>query len=313
MDYKKGSKLIEFEYEKFEFMRKSDSKGHFKQHIPALLDKIDKGKPVFFKRLLIGLAEDGFPPAETQQMFETTNIGNGRQCVKIATSKLNCYRELRARYLRELEVSPKAIAAVKGQSHSKSSSGAMLQIYTHENDANPYCVLIENGIPRAVPNLKKKLLLIENLELFIHYKKVLEYINKKCGRVHGGEVALTSWDIAYSQGSGILNKQHLSVLSRYQVIECLFDLDYGGYITYITLKNRLRGVKVKFLAPTEFNKVFEQYGFEMPQSEYIQIENMLKGGRHSKIFKEIMKTALRHRLKVEQEVYLLDETIYDKC
>jgi len=294
-------------------MRKLNSEGRFKQHIPALLEKIDKGKPVFFKRLLIGLAEDGVSPTETQRMFETTNIGNGRQSVKVATTSLYDYRELRSKYLPESKVSPKAIAAVNGQSHSKSSSGAMLQIYTTENDTNPYCIMIEDGIPRAVPVLKNKLLLIENLELFIHYKKIIDYINKNCRRIYGGSIDLESWDIAYSQGSGILSKQHLSVLSRYEVIECLFDLDYGGYITYITLKTRLRGIKVKFLAPTDHDKVFKQYGFEMPQSEHTQIAKILKGTRHPKQLKEIMKIALKHRLKVEQEVYLLDETIYDKC
>ena len=54
------------------------TKSFYKQHLPALFEKIELGKPVHFKRLLLGLAECGVAPNEVEVIFDKKFLGKKR-------------------------------------------------------------------------------------------------------------------------------------------------------------------------------------------------------------------------------------------
>ena len=271
----------------------------FKQHLPALFEKIELGKPVHFKRLLLGLAECGVSPNEVEKVFNKKALGKKRYRVSIKPESFQEYQSFRSLVAQPIQ-SARVLAATQGKSHSKSTSGTFCLIHTSEHRENPYSIMIDNGLPRSVPSLKKKLLLIENFELFLRYETIIQFLKDKCGE----QIDLKEWDVVFSQGSGILNKQFLPFLMNYQKVHCLFDLDFGGLITFTTLKERLN-TEIRFVYPTDVEDWVDKYGFEMPPLEWKQLKNLSVKGMNQKKTKRIMDVLLRSGRKVEQEVYLI--------
>lgn len=275
------------------------NKSFYKQHLAALFEKIELGKPVHFKRLLLGLAECGIAPNEAETIFEKKFIGKKRYRVSVRPEAFLKYQQIKV-FAQPKTTSERVQAAAKGKSHSKSTSGAFCLIHTEEYPSTPFTILIDNGVPRLLPKLKKNLLLIENFELFLSLESTLEFLNGKCRE----SVDLTEWDIIYSQGSGILNKQFIPLLMNYEKVLCLFDLDFGGLITFTTLRERLNS-NIKFIYPTDYEYWIDNYGFEMPNAEHKQLKNLYLKGCHQKKTKRIMEALLKTRRKLEQEVYLI--------
>ena len=275
------------------------TKSFYKQHLPALFEKIELGKPVHFKRLLLGLAECGVAPNEVEVIFDKKFLGKKRYRVSVkpdAFQKYKCLKLLPSNN----DTPPRVLAAAKGASHSKSVSGTFCLIHTSTHKTSPFAITIDNGVPRELPALKKKLLLIENLELFLDLTSVFYFLEKKCKQ----HISLDDWDVIYSQGSGILNKQFIPLLLNYQKIVCLFDLDFGGLITFTTLRERLN-TNITFIYPENYQQWITNYGFEMPTLEHKQLKNLYLKGCHQKKTKRIMEALLKDKRKLEQEVYLI--------
>lgn len=275
------------------------SKSFFKQHLHALFEKIELGKPVHFKRLLLGLAECGVSPNEVEKVFNKKALGKKRYRVSIKPESFQEYQRFKSMATHPVQ-SARVLAAAQGKSHSKSTSGAFCLIHTSEYKKNPFTIMIDNGVPRSVPSLKKKLLLIENFELFLRYETIIDFLKEKCGE----QIDISDWDVVFSQGSGILNKQFLPFLMNYQKVHCLFDLDFGGLITFTTLKERLN-TEIRFVYPIEIEEWVNKYGFEMPLQEMKQLKTLSIKRAHQKNTKRIIDTLLRSKKKLEQEVYLL--------
>lgn len=274
-------------------------KSHFKQHLPEIFIKIEEGKPVHFKRFLLGLAEAGIPPNEVDYIFDVINIGKKRYKVTIKPKYLECYKNIKFKSASYSKVSEKVVAATIGKSHSKSSSGTFGLLHTSEYTNNPYCFVLDEGIARELPKLKRKLLLIENLELFLNYKRIMKFINENTKH----KVKLSEFDVMYSQGSMVLNKQFTPFLMSYSEVLCLFDLDFGGIITFSNLKKKLD--KTTFLLPDDFDRYIKLYGFSSPKSEIQRLKELLNSENQPKDIKSVIKYLLKTEKKLEQEVYLL--------
>ncbi|CAH7360290.1 conserved hypothetical protein [Vibrio chagasii] len=277
------------------------AKSHFKQFLPALFEKIELGKPTHYKRFLLGLAESGVCPNEVEHIFHVVNIGKKRYRVTINPESYQDYKELRQKCLIGGRVaSAKAVAASTGKSHSKSASGVMCVMHTEEFQINPCCVILEQGIPRELPKLKKKLLLIENFELFIAYKEILAYVNQKTNY----SVGLDEFDVLYSQGSTILNKQYRPFLMGYDQIFCLFDIDFGGLIIYEGLRRFCSNAI--FVVPNDAAYLIDTYGFAIPDDEEKKLKDLISNPNSPKIVKRVAKLMVEQGKKIEQEVYLLE-------
>lgn len=279
-------------------------KTYFRQDLTSHFEKIEDGKPVHFKRFLLGLAEAGISPNQVDVIFQKRNIGKKRYRVKILPESLELYKKLKSDSLGVMSsegVSEKVLAAAGGRSHSKSASGAYALIHTQSHQVSPFCVMLDSGIPRELPKLNKKLLLIENMELFLRYKEVIELI-----RLHGMSrypVELSDYDVMYSQGSVILNKQYRPLLMAYERIDCLFDLDFGGIIVYSTLQKHFKNTR--FLKPEKLDGFMERYGFCMSGDEVSKLIKLNNENKFTKDVKELIRILTARRQKLEQEVYLL--------
>lgn len=278
----------------------STKRSFFKQHLPALFEKIEMGKPVHYKRLLLGLAECGVYPNEVEKIFNKKALGKKRYRVSIKPQSFPEYQRIKSMAIPNTAPSPRVLAAALGKSHSKSTSGTFCLIHTEDHPSNPFTIMIDNGVPRVVPPLKKQLLLIENFELFLCYERILKFLKESCGE----SVSLKQWDVVFSQGSGILNKQFLPLLMNYERVLCLFDLDFGGLITFTTLKERL-STNISFAYPNEVESWVERFGFEMPQTEHKQLKTLFNKSNHQKDAKKVMELLLKSNRKLEQEVYLI--------
>ena len=277
----------------------SGIKSYYKQHLPALFQKIELGKPVHFKRFLLGLAECGISPNEVERILDKKFVGKKRYRVSIKPNSFKAYQELRAETCKG-QINGRALAAAQGKSHSKSTSGTFCLIHTKQHQTTPFCIMIDSGVPRDVPQLNKNLLLIENFELFLNYQAMIDFVTHKCGM----PVNLQEWDVIYSQGSGILNKQFVPLLMGYKKVVCLFDLDFGGVITYTTLKQRLNS-DIQFAYPEDVEVWVQRYGFEMPNNECQQLKNLAGGAGIPKRAKKVIELLLKTKRKLEQEVYLI--------
>ncbi|MDK9790684.1 hypothetical protein [Vibrio sp. D431a] len=276
------------------------AKTHFKQYLSALFEKIELGKPTHYKRFLLGLAESGITPNEVEHIFQVVNIGKKRYRVTIKPSAYDDYRKLKLKAIgSDKTTSQKAVAAASGKSHSKSASGAMCILHTESHQLNPHCVILDQGIPRELPELKKKILLIENFELFLEYQAMMKFITENTSHA----VDLKDYDVMFSQGSAILNKQYRPFLMGYQEVLCLFDIDYGGLVIFDGLRKVCSGAK--FLVPKDVDKLIDEYGFEITKEEASKLKAMTGNSSLPKVVKTVAKTILLKGKKVEQEVYLL--------
>lgn len=278
------------------------AKTYFKQDLHSHFEKIEEGKPVHFKRFLLGLAESGVSPNEIDHIFHKVNVGKKRYKVTISPSALSDYRVLKGKVLgEEYTPSPRVVAAQRGRSHSKSASGAFGLLHTQEYQVSPFCFILDEGVPRELPKLKKRLLLIENMELFLLYQRVLSFVNSN--GLASEAVDLEHCDVMYSQGSLILNKQFRPFLMNYEKIDCLFDLDFGGVIVYSTLKKYFKNTR--FLCPENIDEFMDKYGFPMGEEEVMKLAKLQQENRFPKDVKRLINILTTRHQKLEQEVYLL--------
>ncbi|WP_210498275.1 hypothetical protein [Vibrio crassostreae] len=281
------------------------AKFFFKQDLKSHFEKIEDGKPVHFKRFLLGLAEAGVAPNQVDSIFTKQNVGKKRYKVTINRERFEDYKNLKVKVLGEEYVpSQRVLAAKDGKSHSKSASGAFGLIHTKDHQLSPYCFILDEGIPRELPNLKKKLLLIENFELFLRYKEVMTFI--KSNKLSKQNINLDNYDIMYTQGSMILNKQFKPFLMNYKRVDCLFDLDFGGLIIYSTLKKNFINMSMQFLVPEGIDSFMDRYGFTMGDQEVDKLIKLNKENMFCKEVKSLIKLLTTRRQKLEQEVYLLN-------
>ncbi len=270
----------------------------YRNLLPELFVKIEAGKPVNYKLILLGLAEYGFSPSKVEEIFSKRSIGKKRYRISVNPE---CYKEYdEIKQLIGMAVnSPKVLAATKGQSHKESASGAFCLIHTKEYEETPCTIMIENGVPRAAPKLKRNLLMIENFEVFLKYKQVLTFIEKECDL----KISLDDWDVIYTQGSAILNKQFIPLLMSYTKVRCLFDLDFGGLITYCSLRERLN-TDLKFLYPKNIIDWLFKFGFKLPEQESTQLKGLVTKSIQPKNIKQLIDIIIKADKKLEQEVYL---------
>lgn len=277
--------------------------------MPSHFDKIEDGKPVHFKRFLLGLAEVGVAPNWVDQIFSVVNVGKKRYKVTINPNRFDDYKSIKVKALGEQARNDDRLNAAKlGKSHSKSASGAFGLIHTSVHAKTPFCFILDEGIPRELPRLKKKLLLIENFELFLRYQDVLKIISRY--QFTNKTYELCNYDVMYTQGSMILNKQFKPFLMQYDNIDCLFDLDFGGLIIYTTLAKTFSNLK--FLYPKNPEKYMNEYGFHMDDNEVQKLVGLQKGPSMTKDVKGILRFLITNKIKLEQEVYLLPEFQEDK-
>lgn len=261
-----------------------------------------------FKRFLLGLAESGVTPNEVEYIFHVVNVGRKRYRVTIKPESYQEYRDLRIRCLGEgKQCSAKAVAAATGKSHSKSASGVMCILHTEGHQLNPCCIMLDQGIPRELPSLKTKIVLIENFELFLEYKAVLKYISNNSGC----DIDLSEYDVMYSQGSAILNKQYRPFLMGYKEVLCVFDIDYGGLVIYDGLRKVCS--KARFFVPRETERLLDAYGFAISKEEASKLKSMVSDSSLPKVVKSVAKLIFDARKKVEQEVYLLESDSSESC
>ncbi|MBU2895653.1 hypothetical protein [Vibrio hepatarius] len=121
-----------------------------------MFKKIELGKPVHFKRLLLDMAECGVSPNEVEKVFNKKALGKKRYKVSIKPESFQEYRSFRGLVAQPIQ-SARVLAAAQGKSHSKSTSGTFCLTHTSEHRENPYTIMIDSGVPRAVPRLKKEI------------------------------------------------------------------------------------------------------------------------------------------------------------
>ncbi len=280
------------------------TRSFFKQDLSSHFEKIESGRPIHFKRFLLGLAELGVPPNQVERIFDKQNVGKKRYKVRIRPEALSLYKELRGKSLTQAEasaLSDKVAAARYGRSHSKSASGAYALIHTQEYPTSPFCIVLDSGIPRELPKLNRRLLLIENMELFLRYQQVMK-LATELGMVTG-DIDLFGYDVMYSQGSVVLNKQYKPLLMAYDRIDCLFDLDFGGIVVYSALKREFKNAR--FLLPRDCEAYIDRYGFDMPKNEVDKLHKLASETNFSKQVKGLIRLLTTRRKKLEQEVYLI--------
>lgn len=131
---------------------------------------------------------------------------------------------------------------------------------THKNRSERHFLLLTNDnykLPLTLHfktnqllnelQVSKNCLIIENLEVYYNYKKVLNILDLDNNDI----------DIIYGGGKNICNKYYYDFLNRYEKLFIFGDLDYGGYQIYISLKENLN-LKVEKLYIKNINKFFNE-------------------------------------------------------
>jgi hypothetical protein len=94
--------------------------------------------------------------------------------------------------------------------------------------------------------LNTKCVLIENLEVFHHFKSTHHFsqFSKHC-------------DIIYGSGNDVLNKYKVSFFSHYSEVVCFFDYDCAGLDFFFSLREKIANSQVSFFIPDDIKKLFE--------------------------------------------------------
>lgn len=140
--------------------------------------------------------------------------------------------------------------AIDNNTHSVNCQYSLIHILKDEK-IESHIISANNSINNST---NKKAIIIENLDSFIEYKKMIDII----------ELNIDEMDVIYGDGGNILNKKNFPFLNHYDHIYTLFDLDQAGFEMYMNLKINLTALvtniyiknKEDFFKKIKFRKDF---------------------------------------------------------
>ena len=261
--------------------------------LSGYVDKIQRGKPI--RLSAFAKIVDNTPALADFDINElqAVKISAHEYLITIPTPD---QLSILTRYI-EPEGVDRVTAAMQNNSHAFNVNGSML--LTRRYSSHPTVVMFKDDefLPPTKP--AKKVLIVENRELFIHSDKTFNFLEAHCGL---SLVELVQMDMILGSGYEIANSLHTSFLNECQEIYLCLDFDLGGLKIARNLIEKLPDhIKITFLVPDNIEdrllSVIAPCSAEYMQRIYAvtHMPNTLL---------PYLKLIIKHQRVLEQEAYL---------
>lgn len=214
----------------------------FNKRILKYLEKIERKEPINYSVFLSLLPEKLCE--EVQEKASIKFLSKGSVIVDISCNDV-------IEKLRALAIAPdnRISATLLGDSHKVNTSISYLLAYHQSSvDVHPDTIISSNNETRLKFQPKKRLVIVENAELFFARETLFTQMNKAFSLF----LSFDNTDLVFGAGNQISNKHNYTFINQYDSILCFFDYDFGGLKIYKAMQNMV-GSKAKFLEPISDN------------------------------------------------------------
>lgn len=253
-------------------------------------DNVDNKKPINFKRYIEKFKEKGIA---IEKMFVPVLVKHPLYI--LTPTNHEEYATLKTKMNVHIEKTDRASYAVHGDSHLTSVSYAFLLVKESINATIKTVFFNKGEIHQTEPlSLKKKAIIIENLENFGNTLANFEHIN----------IDLNEYSVIFGSGNTITNTMFNDFLMSFDEILCLFDIDAGGLQMFNTLDKRYP--HCQFIYPDNLLCIMDKYVANSHGKEVVLALNS-KFGDNKKLH-PILTLINKTQKTVEQELYLIEDT-----
>lgn len=255
------------------------------------LAKIQSTQPINFDALIAKLVSAGVAREDISRIFLAKKLKKNSYCIDVLIPTL--FDDLLARF-KPSGIGGRVGAAIDGNSHRVGVSESLLMFRSAEH-RHPVVAVTEAGVWVLPRQLGKVGVIVENLENFLRVDETLPFVTEL--------LPCTASEIELISGSGnqVTNKLNAKVLSQFDALYCLFDVDMGGLRMFASLKALLHEKPPVFLAPPDVQERLAQSKYpltDQQRQDIIRYEYLSPETDHLIGF-------LRETSKVlEQETYL---------
>jgi len=260
--------------------------------ISKYLENIKSGRSINFDSFCKQLYLQGYDDQTILRIFSTQMISRSSYQVSIIDEKF--FAQLQAKFL-DYTITDRVSAALAGDSHKHPVSQAMIMLWPHQQ-SHPVVVLNNvNGIKTPV-TLGQRLLIIENQENFVQKDQSLAFLKRQFPDFNDDML-----DIAWGSGNAISNRLNRIFFNHYQHIDCLLDLDIGGFTTFANLCELTDHPRLNFLLPPGADELLKQSKINL---QYKQLAILRKFKEHYPPLRTAIELIVHHKKMLEQEIYL---------
>ena len=253
-------------------------------------DNVDNKKQVNFKRYITKFKEKGI---SIENMFIPVLVSNPNYI--LTPKNIDDYNMLKLKMNINIEKTDRTSYAIHGDSHLTSVSYAFLLVKESIN-ATIKSVFFETGEIKQTEafSLKKKVIIIENLENFGNTMANFRHIN----------IDVNNYSFIFGSGNAITNGKFTNFFNTFDEILCLFDIDSGGLQMFNTLAKH--HAQCQFIYPDNILEIMDKYVASSHGKEVVLSLNS-KFGDNPKLH-PIHTIINRTQKTVEQELYLIEDT-----
>ena len=260
--------------------------------IYSYLAKVQSQQPINFDALIAKLVAAGVTREDISRIFLAKKLKKNSYHVEVLLSA--AFDELLMRF-RPSDVGGRVGAAIDGNSHRVGVSESLL-IFRSAQHRHPTVAVTEAGawvLPRALGRVG---VIVENLENFLRVDETLPFI--------AGMLAGTASDFELISGSGnqVTNKLNANVLSQFDELYCLFDVDMGGLRMFASLTALLHEKPPVFLVPPDVEKRLAQSKYSLTDQ---QRQEVIKYQGLSLETDQLIRFMRDSSRVLEQETYLV--------
>ncbi|MGZ4955402.1 MAG: hypothetical protein ACXV8Q_09845 [Methylobacter sp.] len=260
--------------------------------ISKYLENIKLRKPINFDSFCKELQKQGYDSQNLFKIFSTQKLAKSSYQVSIIDEER--FALFQADFP-GYTITNRVSAALAGDSHKHPVSQAMIVLWTHQQ-SHPVVVLNDvNGI-KAPVMLGRRLLIIENQENFVQKNETLAFLKRQFPDFNNEEL-----DIAWGSGNTISNRLNKAFFNHYQHIDCLLDLDIGGFTTFANIWELTSHPRISFLLPSCADDQLKNSKIDL-QNEHLPA--LRKFHENYPLLRPAIELMIHHKKMLEQEMYL---------
>lgn len=259
--------------------------------IYSYLTKIQSRQPVNFDAVIAKLLVAGMARDDVSRIFFATKLKKNSYSVDVLLPAL--FDELLIRF-KPSAVGGRVGAALDGNSHRVGVSESLLMFRSAQH-RHPVVAVTEAGVWVLPRPLGKVGVIVENLENFLRIAEILPFV---AGILPGkaGEI-----ELIFGSGNQVTNRLNTAVLSRFDELYCLFDVDMGGLRMFASLTVLLHENPPVFLVPSDVQERLAQSKYALTD---LQRQAVIKYQGLSPETDRLIRLMRDSSRVLEQETYL---------
>ena len=264
--------------------------------VAGYINKIEKGLPIKLASLIAIVNETPALSDFDINGFQPVKVGAHTYVLAgVTADQLAILR----RYVDNFGVDI-VTGALQNNSHAFKVNGSML--LTQRYSSHPSVILFKDGEFTPPTKPAKKVLIVENRELFIHCDKTFAFLEAHCGL---SLVELVQMDMILGSGLEIANSLHTSFLNECQEIYLCLDFDLGGLKIAKNLIDKLPNhIDITFLVPDDIearlSSVIQPFDIKYLHRAYSYTTRL------PPMLLPHLELIIKHQRVLEQEAYLYE-------